>query len=120
MLTLILSFGNFSNDYRPLLIDQPEDNLDSQYIYNNLVKHLRETKRQRQVIIATHNSTIVTNSKAEQVIVMQSDYIHGWVENRGYPTEKSIKKNIINYLEGGIESFRHKYSIYKGVIDFLE
>lgn len=120
MLTFILAFGDYSQDFRPLLIDQPEDNLDSQYIYKNLIKHLRETKTQRQIIIATHNSTIVTNAKAEQVIVMQSDNIHGWVENRGYLTENAIKKNILNYLEGGIESFKHKFSIYKKIIECAE
>lgn len=45
MLTFILSYSDFSNDYTPLIIDQPEDNLDSQYIYNNLVEELKKSKR---------------------------------------------------------------------------
>ncbi|MCB6367748.1 chromosome segregation protein SMC, partial [Intestinibacillus massiliensis] len=94
----------------------PEDNLDSQYIYNNLVVQLRETKNERQIIIATHNATIVTNAMSDQVCVMGSDGKHGWVETKGYPSENRIKRNILNYLEGGIDSFKHKAHIYKSVL----
>lgn len=113
MLAFILGYSDFSGDYRPLIIDQPEDNLDNQYIYKNLVKQLRNIKEKRQIIIATHNATIVTNAKADQICVMKSNDKHGWIETTGYPGEKRIKKHIINYLEGGKESFLHKMSIYK-------
>ncbi len=116
MLSFILGYSEYSGDYRPLLIDQPEDNLDNQYIYKNLVKQLRQIKEKRQIIIATHNATIVTNAKADQVCVMNSDNTHGWIETTGYPGEKKIKKHIINYLEGGKESFVHKMSIYDAVL----
>lgn len=85
-------------------------------LYKNLVKQLRDIKEKRQIIIATHNATIVTNSKAEQVIIMGSDNENGWVELTGYPTEKNIKKQIVNYLEGGVESFKHKCQIYEEVL----
>ena len=117
MLSFILAFSDYGQDYRPLLIDQPEDNLDSQYIYNSLVERLREIKDKRQVIIATHNATIVTNAMADHVCVMNSDGKHGWIESRGYPGTEKIKKAIINYLEGGVDSFRHKEKIYKKVLD---
>lgn len=117
MLSFILSYSDYSNDYTPLIIDQPEDNLDNRYIYKNLVSDLRNAKSKRQVIIATHNSTIVTNSKAEQVIVMASNNENGWVETTGYPTEKSILTHIINLLEGGIESFKHKQFLYQDVLE---
>ncbi|MHB8128956.1 MAG: Spaf_1101 family AAA-like ATPase [Mobilitalea sp.] len=117
MLSFVLGFSDFSKDYTPLIIDQPEDNLDNQYIYKNLVKQLRDIKSKRQVIIATHNATIVTNAKAEQVVIMESDYTKGWIETTGYPNEKKIKKHIINYLEGGIESFQHKCFVYDDVIN---
>ena len=116
MLSFVLSYSDFSHDYRPLIIDQPEDNLDNQYIYKNLVKQLRNIKSKRQVIIATHNATIVTNAKAEQVIVMESDNTHGWVKSSGYPNDKRIIKHIVNNLEGGKESFEHKCFIYSDVI----
>lgn len=116
MLSFVLGYSEYSHDYRPLIIDQPEDNLDNQYIYKNLVKQLREIKEKRQVIIATHNATIVTNAKADQVCVMQSSDKHGWIETAGYPGEKKIKKHIINYLEGGKDSFVHKMRIYEAVV----
>lgn len=116
MLTFILSYSELAEDYTPLIIDQPEDNLDSQYIYNNLVNELRKAKEKRQVIIATHNSTIVTNAKTDNVIIMKSDNEKGWVEKSGYPTETSILNGILNYLEGGKDSFNHKKSLYEDVL----
>lgn len=117
MLSFILGYSDYSNDYLPLVIDQPEDNLDNQYIYKNLVKQLRDAKGKRQVIIATHSATLVTNTKSEQVCVMCSDGTHGWIDTRGYTGEASIKKNIINYMEGGLESFKHKIFVYSDILD---
>ena len=99
------------------IIDQPEDNLDNTYIYQNLVKQFRSIKDKRQMIIATHNAAIVTNSMADQVIVLNSDGINGSVKKKGYPGEKEIKKEIVNQLEGGVESFKHKQIIYREIID---
>lgn len=116
MLSFVLSYSDYSEDYRPLIIDQPEDNLDNQYIYKNLVRQLREIKSKRQIIIATHNATIVTNAKAEQVIVMESDNEHGWIKATGYPNDKTIIKHIVNNLEGGVDSFKHKCFVYSDII----
>ncbi|WP_333888027.1 Spaf_1101 family AAA-like ATPase [Clostridium sp.] len=119
MLSFILGYSEYSNDYRPLIIDQPEDNLDNQYIYKNLVKQLRGVKDKRQVIIATHSATIVTNAKADQVCVMVSDNKHGWIETTGYPGENRIKDRIISHLEGGSDSFLHKLSVYGEALGIL-
>ena len=62
------------------------------------------------------NATIVTNAMTDQVCVMNSDGKHGWVERTGYPSEEKIKKDIVNYLEGGVESFKHKSKIYRPVL----
>ena len=117
MLSFVLGYSKFTKDYRPLVIDQPEDNLDNQYIYKNLVNDLRLIRGERQIIIATHSATVVTNAKAEQVIVMDSDGEHGWIADKGYVTEKHIKNHIINYMEGGKDSFRHKMNVYKDVLN---
>lgn len=117
MLDFILGYSEFTNDNRPLLIDQPEDNLDSRYIYNNLVQILRNVKSKRQIIIATHNATLVTNTMSDLVVLMESDGEHGWIESYGYPSEDKIKKHIVNYLEGGKESFEHKAKMYERIIE---
>ena len=116
MLDFVFGYGDHIGDNRPILIDQPEDNLDSQYIFKNLVKQLRDIKDKRQIIIATHSATIVTNAMADQVCVMNSDGKNGWVERSGYPSEDAIKRAIVNYMEGGIDSFIHKVKVYKPVL----
>ncbi len=116
ILTFILNYGTYCGDNSPLIIDQPEDNLDNQYIYKNLVSSLRQVKNERQVIVVTHSSTIVTNADAEQVIVLKSDNKHGWIENRGYPSDKIVMKYIVQYLEGGEESFKHKMDAYSTIL----
>lgn len=116
MLDFILAYSEYSNDYRPLIIDQPEDNLDSQYIYKNLVKQIRSVKSKRQIIIATHNAALVTNTLSEHVCVMKSDGNHGWIEAEGYPGTKKIKRHIVNYMEGGRESFKHKIKLYEEIL----
>ena len=117
LLTFVFNFGIITNDKTPLMIDQPEDNLDNAYIYRTLVQSLINIKNSRQVIIITHSSTIVTNADAEEVIVMESDNENGWIERDGFPSNKPITRDIINYLEGGEESFKHKYEMYKTIIN---
>ena len=63
-----------------------------------------------------YNATIVTNVMTDQVCVMNSDGIHGWIEKAGYPSETRIKKRLVDYLEGGVESFNHKIKIYQSVL----
>ncbi|VMK38524.1 SMC faily protein [Streptococcus pneumoniae] len=113
MLDFLLAYSDYSKDFRPLIIDQPEDNLDNRYIYRHLVQQFRDVKAQRQIILATHNATIVTNSMTDQVVIMESDGVNGWIESQGYVSEKYIKNHIINQLEGGKDSFKHEMSIYE-------
>lgn len=117
LLTFVFNYGSISGDNTPLIIDQPEDNLDNVYIYKTLVNSLRMIKNSRQVIVVTHSSTIVTNADAEEVIVMKSDGKRGWIEKSGYPSDKIITKHIINYLEGGKESFNHKVDMYNVILN---
>ncbi|WP_052487999.1 Spaf_1101 family AAA-like ATPase [Gordoniibacillus kamchatkensis] len=115
MLTFVFQFGHHVYDNTPLIIDQPEDNLDNQYIYKNLVASLRQIKNTRQVIIVTHSSTIVTNADAEQIIVMSSNNEYGWLEKTGYPSDPVILKHVLNNLEGGPDSFKHKVQTYSNL-----
>lgn len=117
ILSLIFNYGEHSNDSTPLVIDQPEDNLDNLYIFQNLVKSLRKIKNKRQVIISTHSATIVTNADAEQVIILESDNKKGWLLKKGYPDDRVVLNHIVSILEGGQESFIHKKDTYKTVLD---
>ena len=68
---------------RPLLIDQPEDNLDNAYIYDTVVRSLREAKGGRQLIFVTHNPNIPVLGEAERVFVFNSDGKRGTVTRTG-------------------------------------
>lgn len=116
LLNFILAYNNYIGDTTPLVIDQPEDNLDNVYIYDNLVKKIREIKGTRQIIVATHNSTIVMNSGTEQVFILKSDSDNGWLDKAGYSGDKHIKKEVINILEGGPEAYKKKVSMYEELI----
>lgn len=117
ILTFIINYGRYTNDQTPLIIDQPEDNLDNQYIYKTLVKSLQKIKNERQVIIVTHNSTLVTNAGAEQVVVLESnDGFNSQLKAQGYSNDKQIMEHIVNYLEGGPEAFSRKMKDYKTIL----
>lgn len=116
MISFILEYSKFTNDLSPLIIDQPEDNLDNQYIYRNLVKDFRNIKDTRQIIIATHNSTILVNSGCENVIILESNHERTWIDKTGYSKKKDINHRIINILEGGVEAFQHKIKVYRNNI----
>jgi ABC-type lipoprotein export system ATPase subunit len=110
---LLLYLAIDKNDDRPLIIDQPEENLDPKSIHDELVHHFRSAKRRRQIIVVTHNANIVVNADADQVIVAEcgprSDgqlpdisYTSGGLEN------PSIRKHVCDILEGGVEAFRER------------
>ncbi|MBW7950023.1 MAG: AAA family ATPase [Pseudorhodoplanes sp.] len=88
---------------RPLLIDQPEDNLDNAFVYDTIVKNLREAKGSRQLIFVTHNPNIPVLGEAERVFVFTSDGRHGAVSHVG--TVDDVKGQIEHLLEGGKEAF---------------
>lgn len=89
---------------RPLLIDQPEDNLDNAFVYDTIVKSLREVKASRQLIFVTHNPNIPVLGEAERVFVFTSDGRHGTVSRQG--TVDDVKGQIEHLLEGGAEAFK--------------
>lgn len=114
MLSFLLTYDEYLGEFKPFIVDQPEDNLDNQYIYKNLVADLKKLKSRRQIILATHNSTIVMNSGCEQVIVMSSNNQKGWCETKGYISTPSIVGHVVNILEGGTESIINKVFMYQG------
>lgn len=116
LLNFVIAYSTFLGETTPFVIDQPEDNLDNTYIYDNLVKILRNIKGSRQVIVASHNSTIVMNSGTEQVFVLKSDSNNGWLDKAGYSSDKKIKKEILSILEGGLIAYQKKMELYKEVL----
>ena len=96
---------------KPIVFDQPEDDLDNQFIIKELVDLFKELKKYRQVIIITHNANLVINADAEQVIIAKNDnerlkYSCGSLEN------SNINKQICEILEGGKEAFEKREQKY--------
>jgi DNA repair exonuclease SbcCD ATPase subunit len=87
----------------PLIIDQPEDNLDNHFIFETVVNAVRRMKKRRQMIFITHNANIPVLAEAELVLVMNSDGRVGVIEKSG--TVDECREQIIDLLEGGREAF---------------
>jgi energy-coupling factor transporter ATP-binding protein EcfA2 len=95
---------------RPLLIDQPEDNLDNAFVYDTIVTALRAVKGSRQVIFVTHNPNIPVLGEAERVFVFSSDGQHATLKQVG--TVDECKDQIERILEGGREAFLQRKARY--------
>lgn len=87
----------------PLIIDQPEDNLDNHFIYETVVENIRRLKVRRQMVFITHNANIPVLAEADLVVVLNSDGKIGYVEKAG--TLDECREEIIDLLEGGREAF---------------
>jgi AAA domain, putative AbiEii toxin, Type IV TA system len=121
---LVLYLLMDEDDRRPLVIDQPEGNLDNASIYEQLVPYLRKAKEKRQIILITHNPNLVVATDAEQVIVATSIR----VANQAYPqityTAGSLEHSNIDsnhmgtrqaactLLEGGDQAFKDREGRY--------
>ena len=106
LLKVILAY-----DDKPLLIDQPEEDLDNKYIYEHLVEAFKKAKNKRQIVIATHNANLAVNTDAEQIIVAK--YNDGVISYELGTLENPItKKDIKQILEGGDEAFRKREEKY--------
>ena len=94
----------------PLIIDQPEDNLDNHFIFETVVNAIRQLKKRRQMIFITHNANIPVLAEADLVLVMNSDGRVGIVEKSG--TVDECREQIIDLLEGGREAFELRSKRY--------
>ncbi|MCG7394261.1 AAA family ATPase [Microvirga sp. ACRRW] len=115
---LILYLVMDRDDRRPLIVDQPEENLDNDSIYKLLVPHFRHAKRDRQIILVTHNPNLVVNTDAEQVVVADCQkqaglprirYSSGALEDNG---PQGIRDRVCAILEGGARAFRQRERRY--------
>ncbi|MHB8611320.1 MAG: TrlF family AAA-like ATPase [Candidatus Dormibacteraceae bacterium] len=121
---LLLYLALDHDDDRPLIIDQPEENLDPKSIFDELVERFRAAKLRRQVIVITHNANIVVNGDADQVIVAscgphrpgqlpEITYTSGGLE------DPFIRRHVCDILEGGALAFKERAKRLRllGVID---
>lgn len=118
---LILYLGMDVNDTRPLIVDQPDENLDNESIFQLLTTYFKQAKRRRQIVLITHNPNLVVNTDAEQIIVAEmskranglphTSYASGALEdaNRDPP---GIRENVCRILEGGSDAFLKREKRY--------
>ncbi|MGZ4969265.1 MAG: TrlF family AAA-like ATPase [Methylobacter sp.] len=111
MLSFLLVHGD-----EPLLLDQPEDDLDNALVSELVVEQLRKNKVRRQLLVVTHNANIVVNADAELVMTMDFD---GQINlaSVGGLQETSVRKDICRVMEGGEQAFRQRY---KRILEDLE
>ena len=106
------------DDTRPLLIDQPEGNLDNSSVYKQLVPYISKAKRRRQIILITHNPNLVVATDAEQIIIATADrpdyptisvvcgMILGDLEHSVSGDALGVREAVCLLLEGGEEAFK--------------
>jgi energy-coupling factor transporter ATP-binding protein EcfA2 len=110
---LLLYLALDDADDRPLIIDQPEENLDPKSIFDELVSLFLEAKNKRQVIMVTHNANLVVNTDADQIIIAQVGphppgnlppitYLAGGLESA------HIRSAVCDILEGGARAFQER------------
>jgi hypothetical protein len=114
--TAILLLALLEGD-EPLLLDQPEDDLDNLFIYEEIVQRLRSAKEQRQFVIATHNANIPVLGDAEQIVVLETasgddGRVHARVCERGSIDDAPLVKPVEDVLEGGPEAFERRKRKY--------
>jgi hypothetical protein len=138
-LVLLQLLINLSDEEWPVLLDQPEDDLDNRSVYEDLVSFLKKKKAQRQIIVVTHNPNLVVGADAEETIVANQsgqevsrenkkfrfEYVSGALENGFELTEsqepaillrKGIREHVCEILDGGKEAFQKREQKY----DFRE
>ncbi|MCB9802926.1 hypothetical protein H6761_02830 [Candidatus Nomurabacteria bacterium] len=129
IILLMLFLEIDKGDYRPLIIDQPEENLDNLSVYKDLINYFRERKQYRQIIMVTHNPNLVVNTDAEQIIVASYNgkhiprltYSSGSLEDQAkqipntstMELEDGIIEQVCNILEGGERAFEKRKKKYQ-------
>lgn len=110
---LLLYLAIDTDDDRPLIIDQPEENLDPRSIFVELVERFRSAKQRRQIIIVTHNANLIVNTDADQVIVATcGPHRPGQLPEIRYQggglEDPTIRASVCSILEGGEEAFKER------------
>ena len=104
LLAFVLGYG-----IEPIVLDQPEDDLDNALIYELLVRRLREQKAQRQIIVVTHNPNIVVHGDAELVMSLETTNGQASFVCFGGLQERAVRDEICRVMEGGRDAFQARY-----------
>jgi len=104
LLAFLLSYGQ-----EPIVLDQPEDDLDNHLISGLIVTQLREMKQRRQVVVVTHNPNIVVNGDAELVVALDVRSGQTCKVCEGGLQEQEVRDEICRLMEGGREAFEQRY-----------
>ena len=104
ILAFLLAHGE-----EPLVLDQPEDDLDNHLIYDLVVRQIRENKLRRQIIVVTHNPNLVVNGDAEMLHAL--NFVGGRcvVAQSGSLQEEAMREEVCRVMEGGREAFERRY-----------
>ena len=104
MLAFLLAHGT-----EPLILDQPEDDLDNHLIYDLVVRQIRENKLRRQIIVVTHNPNIVVNGDAEMVHALDFRSGQCRVMEGGALQDKEVREEVCRVMEGGRDALERRY-----------
>ena len=110
--TILLTIAMLAESNLPLIIDQPEDDLDNAFIFSSVVTTLRSIKERRQVILVTHNANIAVLGDSELLCPMKRSGDTGVILDRGSIDRQETKKAVQEILEGGELAFRRRKEIY--------
>lgn len=105
LLAFLLAFG-----HEPLVLDQPEDDLDNHLIYDLIVRQIRDNKLKRQLIIVTHNPNVVVNGDAEMVHAFDFRRGQCQVFQQGALQENNVRNEVCRVMEGGREAFARRWA----------
>jgi predicted ATPase len=98
----------------PIVIDQPEENLDNQTIFKVLVKCIKRAKQRRQVIMVTHNPNLAVVCDAEQIIYAACDKVASrFTYESGAIEDPAIRSRVVEILEGTEPAFRNRQDKYR-------
>ncbi len=107
ILSLLLARGT-----GPVLIDQPEDELDSEFLYKELVPMFRRAKGTRQLIIVTHNANIPVNADAELIYALRAEGRKGICRTQGGLDRPEVVRAVLDIMEGSKEAFQKRREKY--------
>lgn len=110
--TILLTIAMLAESNVPLVIDQPEDDLDNAFIFSSIVTTLRAIKERRQVILVTHNANIAVLGDSELLLPMCRENDYGKTKNRGSIDSAATKQFVMDILEGGSAAFLRRKEMY--------